>query len=117
MPPSVGELKNQSELSISRWVLGAKRGDSQAGHRRAVAMPLRAPGRVGQAETGRRAAPGCRRGRYRPERVCLVLQRHKGGTLHDAIYSTVRSLPALEEAFEEVFDAIGCRLTLKREAR
>jgi hypothetical protein len=45
------------------------------------------------------------------------LQRHKGGTLHDAIYSTVRSLPALEEAFEEVFDAIGCRLTLKREAR
>ncbi len=37
-------------------------------------------------------------------------------TLHDAIYSTVQSLPAVEEAFNEVFDEIGCRLALKREA-
>ena len=37
-------------------------------------------------------------------------------TLHDAIYSTQGSLAAVENAFAEVFDAIGCRLTLKREA-
>jgi hypothetical protein len=27
----------------------------------------------------------------------------------------MRSLSAVEEAFEELFDAIGCRLALKRE--
>jgi hypothetical protein len=37
-------------------------------------------------------------------------------TLHDAIYSTQRSLPTVEEAFQDTFDAIGCRLKLKREA-
>jgi len=37
-------------------------------------------------------------------------------TLHDAIYSTLRSLATVEEAFAEVFDAIGFRLALKREA-
>jgi hypothetical protein len=37
-------------------------------------------------------------------------------TLHDAIYSTMQSLPAVEEAFEETFDEIGCRLAIKREA-
>jgi len=37
-------------------------------------------------------------------------------TLHDAIYSGRSALDTVEEAFEEVFDAIGFRLTLKREA-
>lgn len=36
-------------------------------------------------------------------------------TLHDAIYSTRCCLPAVEEAFNEVFHAIGFRLALKRE--
>jgi len=37
-------------------------------------------------------------------------------TLHDAIYSTLQCLPAVEEAFQDVFSEIGCRLALKREA-
>jgi hypothetical protein len=37
-------------------------------------------------------------------------------TLHDAIYSTLRSLTAVEATFEEVFDEIGIHLKLKREA-
>lgn len=36
-------------------------------------------------------------------------------TLHDAIYSTVGNLPAVEEAFQSVFHAIGFSLALKRE--
>jgi hypothetical protein len=36
-------------------------------------------------------------------------------TLHDAIYSTLHSLEAVEAAFHEVFDEIGFRLSLKRE--
>jgi hypothetical protein len=36
-------------------------------------------------------------------------------TLHDAIYSTLPSLPAVEAAFDETFDEIGCHLKLKRE--
>jgi len=35
---------------------------------------------------------------------------------HDAIYSTLQCLPAVEEAFQDVFSEIGCRLALKREA-
>lgn len=35
-------------------------------------------------------------------------------TLHDAIYSTQRSLPDVETAFNDVFNEIGVRLTLKR---
>ena len=34
-------------------------------------------------------------------------------TLHDAIYSTYRSLGTVVAAFREVFDEIGCRLSLK----
>ncbi len=37
-------------------------------------------------------------------------------TLHDAIYSTGPNLAAVESAFLETFDAIGCRLSLKVEA-
>ena len=37
-------------------------------------------------------------------------------TLHDAIYSTVPNLATVEAAFNEVFDVIGFRLKLKREA-
>ena len=36
-------------------------------------------------------------------------------TLHDAIFSTGRGLPVVEQAFGDVFDDIGFRLTLKRE--
>ncbi len=36
-------------------------------------------------------------------------------TLHDSLYSTRCCLAAVEEAFNEVFDAIGFRLALKRE--
>ena len=36
-------------------------------------------------------------------------------TLHDAIYSTGDGLRAVEAAFRETFDAIGCRLALKVE--
>ena len=36
-------------------------------------------------------------------------------TLHDAIYSTGDGLPAVETAFLETFEAIGCRLALKVE--
>ena len=31
-------------------------------------------------------------------------------TLHDAIYSTLPSLATIEAAFNDTFDAIGCRL-------
>jgi len=37
-------------------------------------------------------------------------------TLHDAIYSTMRSLPTVEEAFAETFEALGIRLKVKTEA-
>ena len=36
-------------------------------------------------------------------------------TLHDAIFSSLRSLPAVEAAFQEVFDTIGFRFSTKRE--
>lgn len=37
-------------------------------------------------------------------------------TLHNAIYSTMQSLPAVEEAFAETFDELGIRLRVKTEA-
>jgi hypothetical protein len=37
-------------------------------------------------------------------------------TLHDAIYSTLSSLPTVEAAFAETFEALGIRLKVKTEA-
>ena len=37
-------------------------------------------------------------------------------TLHDAIFTTRHGLTTAERAFEETFDEIGLRLSLKREA-
>ncbi len=37
-------------------------------------------------------------------------------TLHDAIYSRVNELEVVETAFHDVFDAIGFKMSLKRES-
>jgi hypothetical protein len=47
----------------------------------------------------------------------LLIGRVPFITLHDAIFSTLPALGAVEEAFNDAFDDIGFRLTLKREAQ
>ena len=45
----------------------------------------------------------------------LLIGRVPCLTLHDAIFSSLPSLPEVEAAFNRTFDEIGCRLKLKRE--
>ena len=45
-----------------------------------------------------------------------LIGRIRFATLHDAIYSPVNKLEVVEAAFHEVFDAIGFRMSLKKES-